>query len=140
MKILLAHDGSAQSDKALAEAATLCEKFGASLTILNVVPDLCLSTVEVSQDECSLVSNSLLADARGSLKHATALAESKGVKADVLIRDGRPAELIVETAKEIKADYLVLGSTGKHGAKKFFMGSVSTKVAEHASCTVINVK
>jgi nucleotide-binding universal stress UspA family protein len=40
-KILVAHDGSRASDKALLEAAAIAQKFGADLVIIAVVPNLC---------------------------------------------------------------------------------------------------
>lgn len=140
MKVLLAHDGSQQSDKALEMAVTLCEKFGGQLVLLTVVPELCLLTEEISPSDCELVSNVMLADGRGALQHAVDRAVAKGIQPETLIRQGRPAESIVETAKEIDAGIIVVGSTGKHGASKAFWGSVSAKVAEYAQQTVVIVK
>lgn len=140
MKVLLAHDGSQQSDKALEMAVTLCEKFGGQLVLLTVVPELCLLTEEISPSDCELVSNVMLADGRGALQHAVDKAVAKGIQPETLIRQGRPAESIVETAKEIDAGIIVVGSTGKHGASKAFWGSVSAKVAEYAQQTVVIVK
>jgi nucleotide-binding universal stress UspA family protein len=140
MKVLLAHDGSQPSDKALDTAVELCGKFGAQLVLLTVVPELCLLTEEISPSDCELVSNVMLADGRASAQRAGALAEAKGIKPETLIREGRPAETIVEAANELDAAFIVVGSTGKHGASKAFWGSVSAKVAEYAQRTVVIVK
>ncbi len=51
-----------------------------------------------------------------------------------------PAEKILETAQKMKVDLLVVGSHGRHGAKKFLLGSISSKVVEHANCPVLVVK
>jgi nucleotide-binding universal stress UspA family protein len=42
MKILVAHDGTEQADKALRRAAEIAVGSKASVTILSVVPDLCM--------------------------------------------------------------------------------------------------
>jgi len=55
-------------------------------------------------------------------------------------REGRPSEKIVETAKQGNFDIIVLGSQGLGGIKKFFLGSVSHRVADEATCPVLIIK
>ncbi|MEF3698431.1 universal stress protein [Desulfolutivibrio sp.] len=140
MKLLVAHDGSPQSAKALATAATLAKSLGALVTIVTVVPDLCLSTEELSPENCDLVAKSLADEARGQMAKVAKSVEEAGFTADIVIRHGRPADEIVAAATERGADMLVIGSTGKHGAKRLFLGSVSSRVAEYAACNVLIVK
>jgi nucleotide-binding universal stress UspA family protein len=139
MKILVAHDGSAHADKALQEASRMALLMAAEVTVITVAPDLCLSD-EVSDSECKLITESLYSEAEGSMKKVTADLATKGVKAAVVIKDGHPAEMILDTANEIGADLIVVGSHGRHGAKRFFMGSVSAKIVEHAPCNVLVIK
>jgi nucleotide-binding universal stress UspA family protein len=54
--------------------------------------------------------------------------------------EGRPADEIVETAKEGNFDLIVMGSRGLGGIKEFFLGSVSDRVADEAECPVLIVK
>ena len=138
MKILVAHDGSAQADKALHEAGRMTEKLGAEITIISVAPDLCLT--EVSDSECKLITESLFSEAENSMKKVTGELAAKGIKAEIVIKDGHPAEKILDTAKEIGADLIVVGSHGRHGAKRFLLGSVSSKIVEHATCHVLVIK
>jgi len=140
MKLLVAHDGSSQSAKALVTAATLAKSLGALVTIVTVVPDLCLSTEELSPENCDLVDKSLADEARGRMAKVAKSVEEAGFQATIVIRNGRPADEIVEAAREEEADMLVIGSTGKHGARKFILGSVSSRVAEYAECNVLIVK
>jgi len=53
-----------------------------------------------------------------------------------LIREGHPAEEILETAKEEEADLIVMGSRGAR-AHNFFMGSVSREVVNRAEIPVL---
>ena len=57
-----------------------------------------------------------------------------------LVKNGDPAERIVETIAEIDADAIVMGSRGMSGVAGMLFGSVSRKVAHAASCTVVAVK
>jgi nucleotide-binding universal stress UspA family protein len=138
MKILVAHDGSAHADKALRKASELAEKIGAEVTVTTVAPDLCLT--EVSDSECKLITDSLFSEAAISMRKVTDELKAKGIKAEIVIKDGHPAEQIIDTAKEIGADLIVVGSHGRHGAGRFFLGSVSAKIVEHAPCHVLVIK
>jgi nucleotide-binding universal stress UspA family protein len=138
MRILVAHDGSAQADKALHEASRMAEKLGAELTIMTVAPDLCLT--EVSDSECTLITDSLFSEAEGAMKKVTNQLAEKGLKAGIVIKHGHPAEEILDAAKVIGADMIVVGSHGRHGATRFFLGSVSSKIVEHATCHVLVIK
>jgi nucleotide-binding universal stress UspA family protein len=53
---------------------------------------------------------------------------------------GRPADAIIETAKEQNADLIVVGSHGRTGLNKLLMGSVAERVIVLASCAVLVVK
>ncbi len=138
MKILVAHDGSAHADKTLQEASRMALQMAAEITIITVAPDLCLT--EVSDSECKSISDSLYTEAEGVMKKVTDELATRGIKAEVVIKDGHPAEMIIDTAKEIGADLIVVGSHGRHGAQRFFLGSVSSKVVEHAPCHVLVIK
>ncbi|MFZ5759019.1 MAG: universal stress protein [Thermodesulfobacteriota bacterium] len=139
MKILIAHDGSAHADKALQEASKMAELMAAELTVMTVAPDLCLSE-DISENDQVYITESLFLEAEGAMKKVTDELAAKGIKADIVIKDGHPAEKIIDTAKEIRADLIVVGSHGRHGAKRFFLGSVSAKIVEHAPCHVLVIK
>lgn len=138
MKILVAHDGSEKADKALGEAVNLAEKLGASINIVTVVPDLCL--MNVSTDECKVLLDALTSEAEVSMKKVRDELSSKGVKAEIAIKHGSPAEAIISAANETDANLIVVGSHGKHYTKSFLLGSVSSKVVDHAKCNVMVIK
>ena len=56
------------------------------------------------------------------------------------VKFGNAADTIISTSKEEGVDMIVVGSHGRHGAKKYLLGSVSSKVVEHAACDVLVVK
>lgn len=139
MKILVAHDGSDYSNKALKKGADIAKKENASLSVITVVPDLGF-TDELGDDYTKTLYSTLTDEAEKLMK---------GIKDDLSkslqdvrteVRFGSPAEIIVDIASSEKVDLLVVGSHGKHGAKKFYLGSVSSKVISHAPCDVLVVK
>ena len=54
--------------------------------------------------------------------------------------EGRPADKIVEIAKQESFDLIVIGSRGLGGIKEIFLGSVSDRVADESHCPVLIVK
>jgi nucleotide-binding universal stress UspA family protein len=57
-----------------------------------------------------------------------------------MLLDGLPHEAIVRAAKSRRADLLVLGTHGRTGLAKFFLGSVATRVLSTASRPVLTVR
>jgi nucleotide-binding universal stress UspA family protein len=55
-------------------------------------------------------------------------------------RIGKPAEEILDLAREVGADLLFIGSHGKTGVERFLLGSVSERVVREAQCPVMVVR
>jgi len=136
-KILIAHDGSKSSEKALKQAFEIADRFSSSVTVISVVPELYLT--ELMEMDRLRILETLTEEAQKIMdKIKSKAVGSKPVK--TIVAQGNPAEEILETAKKIKADLIVTGSHGRHGAQKFLLGSVSSKIIDHAPCTVLVVK
>jgi nucleotide-binding universal stress UspA family protein len=63
-----------------------------------------------------------------------------GTVAQAHLRIGRPDEQIVDSAEEIGAGLIVMGSRGLGGIRRLLMGSVSDSVVRHAHCPVLIVR
>lgn len=81
------------------------------------------------------------------LEGETFLADSKRLLADagvtnveIALKQGKPANELIETAKALPADLIILGAEGKTAVQHFLLGSVSQAVASHAPCAVALVK
>lgn len=138
MKILVAVEQSTYSTKALMRAVDLAKKDGAELTALTVA-ELTLGMVEVFPDLS--FEEKLLEQAQATSDKAKEYAQSKGVALKAIVETSSSAgECILANAEKIGADLIVLGSRGKKGVERFLLGSVATKVAAHAPCSVMIVR
>jgi nucleotide-binding universal stress UspA family protein len=79
------------------------------------------------------VESALLDEVAAALKGA-AIADR--VHFFVHVRIGKPAEEILELARQLGADLIIVGSKGLSGVERFLIGSVSNQVVREAGCTV----
>ena len=128
-KILLAYDGGEPARHALDTAAEIALKFGASLSVVSVVP-VHPGRAPVDPWDDSTVHAQELVEARRLL-------QEKGVEADLMEPAGDPAKTIEHIAAEGGFDTIVLGSRGLSMVGRALQGSVSEHVATHAEATVI---
>ena len=63
-----------------------------------------------------------------------------GFTAEPVCELGRPAEEIMGVASTHHADLIVMGAKGLDAISRFLIGSVSTRVVQHANCTVLVVR
>jgi universal stress protein A len=57
-----------------------------------------------------------------------------------MIKGGAPAQMIVDTAKSVGADLIVMATHGRTGLAHLVMGSVAEKVVRTAACPVLTVR
>jgi nucleotide-binding universal stress UspA family protein len=63
-----------------------------------------------------------------------------GFTAEAVCQLGKPAEVIMKVASKHRADLIVMGAQGLGAIDRFLIGSVSTRVVQHASCSVLVVR
>jgi nucleotide-binding universal stress UspA family protein len=141
--VLVGTDGSESAERAVEHAAALARSFGARLTILTAFAPTPADDVQRAQQEAPVELRWMLTDAAQAEDRAGAgkeLADRLGVD-DVRTRVSRgdPAEALVETADDIGADVIVVGSKGMTGAGRFLLGSVPNRVSHHAPCDLLIV-
>jgi nucleotide-binding universal stress UspA family protein len=136
-RILVAIDGSAGAQKALAKAVELAQLARAELSALAVegrLPAYAATVGEVDEVKREKdVFFEQLAD------NARAFGASQGVDLEVDVRPGHAAELIVGYAKSHDFDLVVVGHKG-HFLEDYLLGSTADRVAHHAHCPVMIVK
>ena len=142
MKILVPVDGSKYSLEAVKVALKYAKATKTDISLMTVTPyvpglDLELSAKELQRLEAGFKSRGeeVLAEAQKILK-------AEGVSSStVLVSATSPADEIVNTAKKEKVDLIIIGNRGLGGAtSRFLMGSVASKVATGAPCSVYITK
>lgn len=95
----------------------------------------CCDTTRHYYEDRSNEANTMLAE------HASALqAVLPEAKVSTFVMQGNPKVMILQKAKSIKADFIVMGSHSRKGLSNLLLGSVANAVLSHASCCVIIVK
>lgn len=138
-RILVPTDFSSCASKAIAYAIPFARQFAARLTLLHVVP------TDYAFNEFGAVDYiTLNEEARRSDEARLAELIKKEVPGDVAteasVRIGRPVSEIVDAARELEADLLIMSTHGHTGLKHVFLGSVTELVVRHAPCPVLVVR
>jgi len=137
-RILVPIDFSDCSKKALQYALPLAKQHEAALTLLNVVPIPPWAVGEASGGENvptlqRTSSDQELARLMTEVIHGE-------VAADTEVRVGSPATEIVELAKSLPADIIIISTHGHSGWGHVFKGSVAERVIRHSPCPVLVVR
>jgi nucleotide-binding universal stress UspA family protein len=86
------------------------------------------------------MSTSARAWAQKQMDRLLAKARAARVRARGLVLEGVAHEQITRTAKRQRADLIVMGTHGRTGVARFFLGSVAARVAATAPCPVLTVR
>jgi nucleotide-binding universal stress UspA family protein len=136
--ILCAVDFSEESRQALRWAAALARRITARLTVLSAVDPLLAQAAKVrlgldlARAETEPAVREFLA---GTWSDDT----SEPLNADVDVRVGDPADMILETAANEPADLIVMGTQGLGGVRKWLLGSTTERVLRRTHVPVLAV-
>ena len=136
-KILVPTDGSEFAKKAQQHALFLAKVSGAEIIAVSVTENNFVNGLPLD-DEIYQLNQILNERSEENLKEFDKLNEDD-LKITHVIREGSPARVILEVAKEGDVDLIVMGSSGKSGFDRFIMGSVADKVVNSAKCAVLVV-
>lgn len=134
-KILVPTDGSEFAKKAQQHALFLAKVSGAEIIAVSVTENNFVNGLPLD-DEIYQLNQILNERSEENLKEFDKLNEDD-LKITHVIREGSPAKVILEVAKEENIDLIVMGSSGKSGFDRFIMGSVADKVVNSAKCAVL---
>jgi hypothetical protein len=134
-KIMLATDGSENSQPAGNRALELAQAYGAELKVLSVLesPSGISGNAGAALAELGKAREGMLADIR-------AQAEALGITTDSFMSQGPPARTIVAEAQKHGVHLIVMGSHGRTSLSRLLMGSVTERVIGLAPCPVLVVK
>lgn len=140
-KILLPTDGSPNAYKA-GEYAITAADLGSDIILLYVIdtehlnelsqPDLKEKLQRKLEEEAERFVNNF----RQQIEDAKCQGYCKHVNLTILIKEGKPEDIILKTIQEENIDQVIMGKSHKSGVEKYFIGSITKKVAKKANIPV----
>lgn len=129
MTILLATDGKPHSEKAVNYAFDYAALRKEGLYIVFAVSPK-------SEDDKERMINQGMA----VLEDMKRRGAKENVKVTTMLEAGNPYEAVLNAADRVKADAIVVGTSGKTAIDRVLIGSVSEYIIRNSKCTVIVVK
>ena len=142
-RILYATDFSKASARALDEAVRLAKQNHAELLVVHVIEPVGQYAAGEDFGGAELymkIEEAAEQDAQRSMQKLMGKLKQARVNAKSLLLKGLAHEQIVKAARSRKANMVVIGTHGRTGLSKLFMGSVAGRVVSLASCPVLTVR
>ena len=141
-RLLHPTDFSKASGPALRKAVELARRQRAELRLVHVVmpPALFLEDSFMTAKTWRELTDASRRAARRRLAPLLARAKKARVKASAAVLEGIPFEEIVREAQRRRIDLVVVGTHGRTGVARFFLGSVAARVLALAPCPVLTVR
>jgi len=138
-KIVVAVDGSDDSDKAFHKAVAMANRHDATLVLTHVVDTRTYATIA---EYDKVIVNRAKEFGQEILDKYEQIAKDANIEdLKILMKEGRPKSVITrEIAPEEDADLIIVGATGLNAVERFLIGSVSESIIRNAKCDVLVVK
>ena len=134
--ILVPIDGSIYSKKSLERASEFVDAFGSCLILIYVVE----KSIPINLLDRKEYLEILRKFGTNVLEKANNKLSKKGITAKILLKEGNIVNEIEKTVKKEKCDLIVVGNKGLGSVSRLILGSVSNKVSQSSSCSVLIVK
>jgi len=140
-RILVPFDGSATSERGLLEAIRMAHAHEGRLVLLHLIDDFptlrefaSIATLDKIEARRRQAGQALLDTAASTVKHAQV-----SVEGHLLFTRDTLADTIVEQARQLRCDLIVMGTHGRSGVARAVIGSVAEGVARHSAVPVLLV-
>jgi nucleotide-binding universal stress UspA family protein len=136
--IIVGTDGSPGAEAAVQKVIELMRDTGATVHLVCAYPGRsALERIGMTARQDPVNLRGVAADvlARNERRFSEA-----GFTVEKHVREGDPADTIIEVAGEVDAGMIVVGARGHTGLRRFMLGSVSAKLAHHAPRSLLIVR
>lgn len=137
-KILIPTDNSEHAKRAAQHAKWIALSSEADVVVLNVYETSSLNPIrsrELKKDMKNLWKN----EAKENLKGVLEIFNGTDLNVKSKIKEGRPADSILQSIDDDDIDLVVMGSSGKNAIDRLFIGSVAENVVRSANTAVLVV-
>lgn len=140
-RILCPMDFSEFSARSYTYAHSLCQHYGAKLFLEHVVQPLSMAyPFYAFPESLGQVYANLFQDAEKHLREVVQSYAWNGIKPEMEVREGFPADAILSSALTHSIDLIVMGTHGRRGFDRITMGSVTEQVLRKARCPVLVIR
>lgn len=135
-KILVPLDGSKYSEKVLERACEISMAFDSKIILLYVVEkNLPLNLLD-RKESLTILRNF----GEKTLKKGNEILLKKEITAKLLLKEGNIVSEIEKVVKKENCNLIIVGNKGLGSVTRFLLGSVSNKLAQISSCSLLIVK
>ena len=140
-RILVPVDFSPNAEQALDYAIGLGAKLGATVHVVNVIGIPVFGVPELGVALTSTTIDSIVRDNQAALDKLVASRQGKGANlAEPILRTGDARDVILQTAEEVGADLIVMGTHGRRGLSRALLGSVTEMVVRTSPVPVLTIR
>lgn len=125
--IVLGYDGSESANAALAATLRIAPRLGVKVV---VVFGFYISPLGGQQE--GSIREALESVGRHAVARAVADLEAEGIEVESRLVPGRPADVLIDVAREVGASAIVVGTTGEHPITGAILGSVVLRLVQRA--------
>jgi len=139
-KILVPLDGSEISEAILPEIEKLASAFGASISLLHVVPILIFPGAMEPVLQYETVAEALTKEGESYLRTIEKRLKDKGFTVESQLLRGNEAHVILEHCDRKDIDLIAMTTHGRSGVSRWLLGSVAEKIVRHATKPIFLVR
>ncbi|KXH87184.1 universal stress protein [Sporosarcina sp. HYO08] len=138
-QIIVAVDGSKESEWAFKKAVAIAKRNDAHLNLVNIIDTRSYAAVEAYDRSIAERAQKF---AEELLNEYKAKAEGAGLHhVKVLVEYGSPKSMISkDLSRKLDADLIICGATGLNAVERFLIGSVSENIVRTAKCDVLVIR
>jgi len=133
--VLFPTDFSPAADGAIPYVSEIVRRFGARLYALYVRPPV----INPMTEPASWPALERAAMAEAKAQRQSLLEAFLGIKPEVMIEEGDFWQILKSIIEQQRIDLIVLGTRGRSGAAKFFLGSKAEEIFREAPCAVLTI-
>lgn len=140
--ILIPTDGSDGVERAISHGVDVADRYDATVHALSVIDAANLLELGYTGDRADFEATvePLEGHAKRAVEDVSEQARERGVEVVGVVRQGEPYESIVEYAEEGDVDLIVMGTHGRRGLSRYFLGSVTERVVRTVDVPVLTVR
>ena len=139
--ILCPTDLKERSDMAVTKAVQIAHQFGSKITLLNIHEDFMdkeeREMLRVSVGKMKEKYKRIAIESKAEMKTVIHKLHADDIEVDYLLHSGKPEKVIVEVAKQLGTDLIVIGTDGRDNVMDFVVGTITEHVVNAAPCPVL---